>query len=328
MKHKKALLNGVKAAVSCGLLLLLYKNTPLDAIRAVFAGIDLRFMPFIAVLLFINTALSALKWRIFLRADSVYITLSSLIVTYLIGSFYNLFLPSNIGGDSYRIFHIARKSREGVRSAASVFADRLSGFLALVILSVFSSFFVAVHFRQPLFFIGPFCILLLLLVLIVALAKKTPIRKVLSLTRLDRVATITRMTEKFFLSFDRYGSKRRLLFQVMLISFAFQLSVIFIVYLLALSLGCTVSFVYFSAFVPLITLMEAIPVSIYGVGIRDMGYVFFFGWAGMTDVQTRSLALLFLAVTVAYSLLGGILYLAKIFLADPEKQVTNSGNNS
>ena len=55
--------------------------------------------------------------------------------------------------------------------------------------------------------------------------------------------------------------------------------------------------------------------SVYGIGIRDMGYVFFFGMAGMSDVQTRSLALLFLAVTFVYSLIGGLLYLGRVYSA-------------
>ena len=84
---------------------------------------------------------------------------------------------------------------------------------------------------------------------------------------------------------------------------------------MALSLHTTVPWMYFGAFVPLITLMEAIPVSVYGIGIRDVGYVYFFGMAGMGEVQTRSLALLFLAITVGYSLVGGGLYLSRVYMA-------------
>ncbi|MGX9727005.1 MAG: lysylphosphatidylglycerol synthase domain-containing protein [Candidatus Electronema sp. VV] len=114
-----------------------------------------------------------------------------------------------------------------------------------------------------------------------------------------------------FLSFQAYGASRTLLAQVMAISFAFQLSVIVIVWLLALSLHAQVPFFYFSAFVPLITLLEALPISIFGLGLRDAGYVFFFGWTGMTELQTRSLALLFFAVAVSYSLIGGLAYLGR-----------------
>ena len=316
MNRKKILLLIVKLLISGTLLFLLYRKIPLHDLQRLLAGVDYRYLLPIVLLLFVNTLLSAWKWRLLLLADGVNIPLSTLIVTYLIGSFYNLFLPSSIGGDSYRIYDIARKSSEGVRAAASVFADRFSGFLALVLLSLGSSILVALEFHNLLFFFGPLLILFALFAILTALVKEKPVRLFLAVTRLDRFPVITWSTEKFFLSFRCYGADRRLLAWVMGISFAFQLSVISTVYLLSLALHATVSFFYFSAFVPLITLLEALPISIYGLGLRDMGYVFFFGWAGMTDLETRSLALLFVGVTVSYSLIGGVIYVIRIFSAD------------
>ena len=324
MNRKKFLLLICKLLFSGGLLFLLYRKIPLQDLQGLLASVDYWFLLPIGVLLFVNTVLSAWKWRLLLLADGVNIPLSTLTVTYLIGSFYNLFLPSSIGGDSYRIYDIAKKSSDGVRSAASVFADRFSGFLALVILSLISSILVAREFNNLMFFFGPLLILFLLLAILTALVKQKPIRLFLRVTRLDRFAVITRLVDKFFLSFQCYGADRRLLAGVMGISFVFQLSVICIVYLLSLALHASVSFFYFSAFVPLITLLEALPVSIYGLGLRDAGYVFFFGWAGMTNLETRSLALLFLGITVCYSLLGGIVYLVRIFSADSAR----SGNSA
>ncbi len=326
-KRKKAALTIFKLLFSCTLMFLVYRKIPLDDLGGVLAGVEYRYFLPIAVLLFINTVLSAWKWRLLLLADRVDIPLATLTMTYLIGSFYNLFLPSSIGGDSYRIYDVAQKSRDGVRSAASVFADRFSGFLALVILSLLSSILVAREFDNLMFFFGPLLILAILLCILVALVKQQPVRLFLRITRLDRFELITGLADKFFLSFQCYGADRRLLFRVMLISFTFQLSVICVVYLLSLALGARVSFIYFSAFVPLITLLEALPISIYGLGLRDAGYVFFFAWAGMSDLQTRSLALLFLGTTVGYSLLGGVVYLVRILSADKgqnEKKATKT----
>ncbi|MCW5198212.1 flippase-like domain-containing protein [Desulfobulbus sp. F3] len=309
---KKLLLTG-KMLFSGTLMFLLYRKIPVGELTALLASLDLRFLPLIIVLLFFNTAASAWKWRLFLLADGVNIPLSTLTVTYMIGSFYNLFLPSNIGGDSYRIYDIAKKSSSGVRSAASVFADRFSGFLALVTLSLLSSVLVARQFDNIFFFLGPLLIFLLLLAVLTALVKEKPVRLFLAATRLNRFPLLVSLTEKFFLSVQCYGADRRLLLEVMAISFSFQLSVITVIWLLALSLHAQVPFFYFSAFVPLITLLEAVPISIFGLGLRDAGYVFFFGWTGMTELQTRSLALLFFALAVSYSLIGGLCYLWKIF---------------
>lgn len=316
-KKKKQLFLFLKIAFSSTLMFILYRRIPLEELKEVMGSLDYFYFLPICLLLFVNTVLSALKWRLFLAADGVDLPLSTLTMTYLIGSFYNLFLPSNIGGDSYRIYDIAQKSRDSVRSAASVFADRFSGFLALVSLSLISSVLVAHEFDNFLFFLAPLMIFLLMLAVLIALVKEKPVRTLLNLTRLNRFPLLVKLTEKFFLSFQCYGADRGLLAQVMLISFVFQLSVIFIVQLLALSLHASVSFFYFSAFVPLITLMEALPVSVFGLGLRDAGYVFFFGWVGMTDIQTRSLALLFLGTSMGYSLIGGLVYLIRLLTSRP-----------
>jgi uncharacterized membrane protein YbhN (UPF0104 family) len=312
MKVRKVALLAVKLAVSSGLLFFLYRTTPVAEVRGLLGAIDFRYFLPICLLLFANTVLSAEKWRRFLSADGVSVPLATLTATYLIGSFYNMFLPSNIGGDSFRIYDMARTTGQGVRSAASVFADRFSGFLALVILSCMASVGVAYKIGDPLFFFGPMAIFILLMFILFALVKKSPITMLLRLTRLDRIGFVGRLVEKFFLSMENYGTNTVLLRQVMLISFAFQFSVICVVFFLALSLHAPAPFIYFVAFVPLITLMEALPISIYGLGVRDMGYVFFFGWAGLSDIQTRSLALLFLAVTVCYSLIGGGVHLWRL----------------
>ncbi len=309
----------LKIILSGGLIWLLYRTTPFVDIRDVFATMDGRFLVPIAALLFINTVLSALKWKLLLLADNVHIALGTLVRTYLIGSFYNLFLPSNIGGDTYRVYDIARQSREVVRSATSVFADRFSGFLAMVMLALCSSVIVAWQVKNLAFFVGPLVLFILMLLLLATLWRQTPLRRMLALTRLDTIALVSKVTDKVFQSFERYGNHPGLLVRIMLMSFLFQLQVIVVIYLLAKSLHASVSFFYFSAFVPLITLMEALPISIYGIGVRDAGYVFFFGWAGLSEVQTRSLALAFLALTVAYSLVGGVLLLWKMWCAGRQK---------
>ena len=183
----------------------------------------------------------------------------------------------------------------------------------MITLALISSIIVSWRIENVLFFIGPLCIFALIVALVIALYKETPIRFLLRLTRLNQISIVDRVTDKLFLSIQRYGSSPRFLVKIMLLSFTFQLSVIVVTFLLALSLKASVPFFYFSAFVPLINLLEALPISIFGIGIRDAGYVFFFEWAGLNEIQTRSLAILFLAVTVCYSLCGGVIFLRRSF---------------
>ncbi len=303
----------LKLTVSATLLIFLYRKTPLEQIRALLLSVDVRYLVPIIILLFINTVISARKWQFFLRADDVFISLWDLTVSYMSGTFCNLFLPSNIGGDSYRIYDIARQSKQAVRSAASVFADRLSGFVALVILSFVSSIFICVSFGSMQFLIIPSLLLLLFIFILIALVKPGPVKKMLAITGLTRFTAFAGVVDKLFTSFSRYRENRQLIARVMLLSFLFQFSVITVVYLMGRALGADTSFYYFSAFVPLIALMEAMPISIYGIGVRDYGYVYFFSQVGMGDLQTRSLALFFMAVAVCYSLIGGLFFLYNLW---------------
>ena len=294
-----------KFLVSGGLLYLLYRKMPVHEIAAVFQGAEYRYLVPIFVLLLVNTVISAWKWQLFLEADGVRMPLTTLVTTYLIANIYNMFLPSNIGGDSYRIYDIRRRSGQGMRTAAAVFADRVSGFVAMITLGVLAAPFAALRFQEPLFFFGPLAIFLVMATVLTALFRQTPFQWFMRVTRLERIRILARLAEKFFLSLSVYGNNRSLLLRTMAISFVFQLTVFVVIYCMALALGARISFFYFCAFLPLIGLLEVLPVSINGIGLRDAGYVFFFGQAGMNDAQTRSLALVYLGVAALYSLVAG-----------------------
>lgn len=313
MSRKGHLYLVAKLSFSFGLLWFLYRHISLREITAQLAGTDIQFLPLIFTILISNTYISTLKWHLLLKADTITVPIKSLFVSYMVGTFWNIFLPSNIGGDAYRMYDVSISSNNPAGSFASVFADRISGFLSLVIIAAVSS--VVIFERTPfvMILIIPFVMLGMLLIVLWGLYCQTPVKWVLRITRLDRLATVVRFTEKFLDSFVRYRKQSGLVVIVMLISFGFQFLTTFCVFVMALSINIHVPFVYFCAFVPLITLMEAIPISIYGVGVRDAGYVFFFGMAGLSPLQTRSLALLYLAITVCYALFGGILWAFRTF---------------
>jgi uncharacterized protein (TIRG00374 family) len=312
MRFKKGLQTLLKLLVSCGLLYLLYRKTPVDSIRELLGSLDVRYLFPIAVMLVFNTVISAVKWQQFLRADGIGVPLRPLVASYLIGSFYNMFLPSNIGGDSYRIYDIARKSKETARTAVSVLADRVSGFLAMLSVGLASACAIGSQYDNSSLIVIPLTVFSAMVVSLYLLFKQQPVRYLLSVTRLERIGLLKKIVDKLLLSVARYGANRRLLVKVMLFSYLFQCSVFFIVFLLSRAIHSQLPFIYFCAFVPLISLMEVLPISINGIGLRDAGYVFFFGSVGMSDIETRSLALLFLAMSICYSMCGGVVYLFRV----------------
>ncbi|MCF8234206.1 MAG: flippase-like domain-containing protein [Bacteroidales bacterium] len=87
--------------------------------------------------------ISAFRLTNYLRQVEVHISNPSNFRLYLLGMFYNLFLPGGIGGDGYKIYIFNKTFKVRVRRLFwAILLDRVSGMLALVCLGIFLSMFI------------------------------------------------------------------------------------------------------------------------------------------------------------------------------------------
>ena len=308
MKRHLTLL--AKLAVMGGLLAVLYRNVDFIAFKGALAGLQWGWLPLIYALFLLNTTLSAWKWKMLLAADGVQVPLPRLLSSYLIATFFNLFLPSSIGGDSYRVVDASRHGG-AAKSFASVFADRLTGFLALAIWGLLFSALGWSRLPDKRILFLPVLVFGLMAAMVFALVQRTWLVAVWRFLRLDRLQKLDAFLHRFLDSLAGYHANRALLAKVFGISLSFQMMAIAIIFCISQALAWQVPFIYFCIFVPLITLGEALPISIFGIGVRDSLYVFFFAQGGATREQALSLALVYVLITVVYSFLGGILFLLR-----------------
>lgn len=323
MKKKTTLLI-LKALISFTLIGVLFSKIDLSELPAIFKNIRISFLFICFILLFINTAISALKWKLLLKADGVDISFFYLLQSYLIGTFFNLFLPTSIGGDVYRIYDIAKKSQDASKSAASVFIDRASGFFALSAIGFLGILTGSHLIKDPalkgllLFVFSAILLGFITLFLrffqkcVIAVVSWLPVPKFKKEFFIKLKDRIRRFFEKIFLSFNIYKSKPALLIKITAISLCFQGLLIFIVFLYSHALNYSVSFFYFTIFMPAIVVLESMPTpTLYAVGVRDWGYVLFFSQAGLINAQAAALSILYLSMTVIYSLTGGVVFILK-----------------
>jgi uncharacterized membrane protein YbhN (UPF0104 family) len=117
----------------------------------------------------------------------------------------------------------------------------------------------------------------------------------------------------FYTSLMTYKVKIHILFKGLALSFIIQSLSIMEVYLLSSAIGLTVPMIYFFIFVPIINAISAIPISIAGLGVREVGFAalfnMFFVNLGVTSNQAVSLSLLIFIVMIMVNLIGGIEYL-------------------
>jgi uncharacterized protein (TIRG00374 family) len=261
------------------------------------------------LVLFFNSSVSAFKWWVLLRADGIAIPFLSLLSSYLVGSFFNMFLPSNIGGDAYRIYDVARYSKRPMHAFASVFADRVSGYLALTLLAIAVGCYGIGLLPHALILVLPVMAFVALGGLIYfAYNPRLPLYL---LGHVARFYDFRPSIQKVHESFVKYQGSPLVISQIMIISFVFQAMVPVSIYCLARGLVIPVSFAVFLIIVPYISMIEAIPITVFGLGLRDMSYAYFLLHLGVSEEAALMIPLAYVVLTLVYVSIGGVIFLVR-----------------
>lgn len=306
---RRFVFNILKWIISLVLIIWLYSGIDWTAFQQIRGELRPSYLVIGFAGILLNTALCAEKWRRLLRFDGIHQTFRVLFASYWIGSFFSLFLPSSIGGDSYRVIDIGKRTGQGTRTFTSVVADRLSGFMALSMVGLiggimgYQAIGKASVIWAPLLFFGIFCAFLGLVL------DRRIIPWGLRLLKLDRFPKLTSKYALFADTFRKYAKDKALLFQVAVLSFLFHASCITVIWLYSGFLGQDYPLLWFFIFIPVISIVEAIPVSVYGIGVRDTAYVTFFAFVGVPPEYALLIALTHVAMNIVFTSMGGVLFL-------------------
>lgn len=300
------LLLTLKIGVSAGLLILLLSRVDIAALFHRFQNLRWGWLAAGVALLQTQGLISTLKWKLLLKADNQPARYFFLWKAYAIGMFLSLFLPTSFGGDAYRIWILNRAGIKASKSTASVFFDRLSGLFALVTIGILGAL-ILLDERHILPILGFY--VAAVVIFLIATADGT-------------LARLPQPTSKYLgfpfrvlRSFNHYRRTPRSLLYVVALSFLFQANVVVIItwYARALHIDSTaVSFLEFVAVVPVVSLCEALPISINGIGVRESAFVYFLSRVGGTPEQALALSLLVIAIRYIKGLVGGILLLNEV----------------
>ena len=99
----------------------------------------------LAFLLFIfSKTVAAFRLNNFFRQIEINISEAYNFKLYLLGMFYNLFLPGGIGGDGYKIYLLNKKFDVKIKSLFwAVLLDRLSGMMVVFCMTIVFSYFIS-----------------------------------------------------------------------------------------------------------------------------------------------------------------------------------------
>jgi glycosyltransferase 2 family protein len=311
MKHFRTV---IKAVISIGLLVyLIFLADPqkiLATLNKIWSEGGLVYLAVGAVLFILSLLILSFRWQILITGYGVSVPLRSLFKFYLIGLFFNNFLPTGIGGDVLRIYNLVRVCGDRTISFASVITERLLGITSTLILTIFSILFLPDQFDNfYLLAIALGMLSMVILFFLIAFSERL-VKPINSISARLTLLRLGERIEKFLNAIRFYADSKSIYIKILVTSLISQILIITKTYLLARALGIEVAYAYMFLVVPISFILVMLP-SINGIGFRDGVYVVLLSAVGVSKAEALSLSFLALVIPMIISTAGAVLFLAQ-----------------
>jgi uncharacterized membrane protein YbhN (UPF0104 family) len=133
----------LKMVITVAALYIVFRNIDIREVLSLFGRSNPWWLLLALSAFVLSQLVSSFRLNQFLRSVEVRITEKANFKLYLLGMFYNLFLPGGIGGDGYKIYLLNKTFKIKIRRLFwALIMDRLSGLVALVGIAAVLIYFV------------------------------------------------------------------------------------------------------------------------------------------------------------------------------------------
>ena len=309
------LLFAVRLIVSLALLAVLFSRVDAGALWTSLKHASFLWVLIALAIYFIHVVASAWRWRVLLDAQRVHVPRMVLLLSCLGAIFFNNFLPSNIGGDFIRIRDTAGLAQSKTLATTVVLVDRVFGLLGLALVAALGATVVG---RLPGHVPSPVWPVWLWAGFLVAASASAPV--VLSpaaFGRLLRPLSVVHPTwvgeriQKLISVLQNFRDRPGALAECFVGAVSVQL--LLVAYHLAIvrALNIPVGVWDLAVIVPISFVVQMIPVSVNGFGVREAAFSVYFGRLGLPIQSGVLVSLGATVLMMLFSLSGAVVYLAR-----------------
>jgi uncharacterized protein (TIRG00374 family) len=301
----------LKLLLSGGLLAFVLRDAGISDIGRLFERSFDRWpaLAVAALLPAVSLVVAGVRWRMLLAPHGSRPSLGLLVRAQLVGTFYNMLMPSTVGGDLARGWWISRDVRSTAVSLAVVGVDRVLSIVGAAVLALGALWLL------PQSAGGASRTVQTVSVALVGLAAAVVIR---GLFRSEARAGKWSAPKLLPRARDVLGRLRaaflvnraqpRQLAGACALSVAVHLIIVLQYVILAKSLGSNAPAWHLAAIIPLVTVVTMIPVTINGIGLRETALAALGAPIGLAAADAVAVAWYVVTISFGYGIIGGLIH--------------------
>jgi uncharacterized membrane protein YbhN (UPF0104 family) len=303
----------LKAGVSVALLALLFSKVDVARLWTVARTASIPWLVLALALYFGMILISAWRWGLLLRAQHILYPFRGLTSSFLVATFFNNFLPSNIGGDVIRITDTAPAAGSKTLATTVVLIDRGIGLLGLALVAamgasaglgpakvgpvgpgmLWAGFGVAAMLATP------------------ALLNPEGFTRILQPLRVLHPEWVGERLERLTAALSRFKESPAALASCFVGAIGVQVTLVGFYLAIAHSLQIPITFAQLAVIVPISFIVQMVPVSMNGFGVREATFGFYFTRLGLPLESALLVSFIGAGLVLLFSLSGGVAYVAR-----------------
>ena len=304
----------IKISVSIILLVVLFRQIDVASLWETVRRASVAWLGVALAIYGVTLLASTWRWHLLLDAQRVPIRRRSLLGSFMVANFFNNFLPSNIGGDVIRISDTAKPAQSKTRAAAVVLMDRGLGLMALVLVAATGATLAGAVHPAAL----PIWPVWLWIGFLAGAAASAPAvfapdgfgRLLRPLTVFhpewvgDRIVKVTDVL-------SRFRAQPKALAGCFAWAVFVQATMVAFYSAVAYALHLNLSISDLAVIVPLSFVVQMLPVSVNGFGVREATFSFYFTRIGQPLESALLVSLVPQALIMLFSLTGAAVYVSR-----------------
>ncbi|MFO7761132.1 MAG: lysylphosphatidylglycerol synthase transmembrane domain-containing protein [Desulfobia sp.] len=316
MKVGRRLKLWLKLAISLALVFYLCRLIDFQAMKGALTRVDISFWILSTILGVASIVIHAWKYSILVKNTEIEHSVSQMFRINLITRFYALFMPTALGTEAVRWCKVTGGRKDGTGFLAATLFER-SIFVSLLLAAGLIPFLIYPspddNLEQLIFTTAPILISALVLCLIfisyfVFSSFQEMVRSVSA-----KILPAKKWGEWLKIRVHNFGLSQGspyLYFRIILLTIAWLMIYILRVYFLTRAVDVPLEIIDISWMASLVLLLQMLPISFSGIGVREGAYAYIFAIFGLPPESGILVGLLFFMQMLVYAAMGWIVELS------------------